>query len=74
MVKKKTFPVSKATRLQREMVVESVNGEKKHSQHTVTSENLKSASFHSCICSSMRARYSVRARHRNRRIDRGSER
>ena len=29
MVKKKTFPVSKATRLQREMVVESVNGEKK---------------------------------------------
>ena len=41
MVKKKTFPVSKATRLQREMVVESVNGEKKHSQHTVTSENLK---------------------------------
>ena len=29
--------------------MESVNGEKKHSQHTVTSENLKSASFHSCI-------------------------
>ena len=58
MVKKK-FPVSKAIRLQSEMVVESVNGEKKYRQHTVTSENLKSASFHSCICRSMRARDSA---------------